>query len=235
MSREDELRHGLAVVRDRIARACADAGRDPGEVTLVVVTKTYPAADVALLHRLGVTDVGENRHPEAGRKRAELEAAGEQLRWHFVGALQSNKAAAVSAYADTVHSVDRVALVARLSRGAASAGRTVDCFVQVDLATHAAPTGRAGCAPADVAALADAVVAADALRLAGLMTVAPLDERPQDAFAELTRLSSALRRDHPSAVAVSAGMTDDLEPAIAAGATHVRIGRAILGERPPLR
>ncbi|MEZ0580973.1 YggS family pyridoxal phosphate-dependent enzyme [Nocardioides sp. MH1] len=233
MSRRDELAAGLAAVRERIERSCGTAGRDPGEVTLVVVTKYFPASDVALLADLGVTDVGENRHQEAEAKAAECAADGvEGLRWHFIGGLQSNKAAAVAAYADVVHSVDRAKLVGRLDAGAGE--RVVDVLLQVSL-DPPDREGRAGADPADLAALADRVAAADHLRLRGLMAVAPLGEDPATAFARLSAIRSELVASHPSADWLSAGMSGDLEAAIEAGATHVRVGTAVLGSRPSVQ
>jgi pyridoxal phosphate enzyme (YggS family) len=226
MTRRDELAAGLAETQERIAAACAAAGRDRSEITLVVVTKTYPASDVELLAELGVTDVGENRHPEAGDKADEVSAA---LRWHFLGGLQTNKAGAVARYADLVHSVDRVKLASSLSRGAEAAGRQLTCLVQVDFA--ATDPGRSGVVPAGIGGLADAIAAAPGLVLGGLMTVAPLGDDPAPHFEHLARLSADLRDDHPTATIVSAGMSGDFEAAIAAGATHLRIGRSILGER----
>lgn len=226
MSRRDEIATGLSQTEARIASACDAAGRDRSELTLIVVTKTYPASDVEILAELGVHDVGENRHPEAGDKAAEVEAP---VRWHFLGALQTNKAGAVARYADLVHSVDRIKLVNSLSRGAEAAGRTLTCLVQVDFAST--DPGRSGVAPSGVRDLAVAIDHAPRLTLGGLMTVAPLGEDAAPHFDHLVRLSAELREDHPDATIVSAGMTDDFEQAIAAGATHLRIGRAILGER----
>ncbi|MRJ77792.1 YggS family pyridoxal phosphate-dependent enzyme [Aeromicrobium sp. SMF47] len=227
MTRLDELRDNLAATEQRIAAACADAGRDRSEITLVAVTKTYPASDVELLAQLGVTDVGENRHPEAGDKAAAVEAA---VRWHFLGGLQTNKAGAVARYADVVHSVDRAKLVAALSRGAEAAGRTLTCLVQVDF--DATDPGRAGVVPDGVPDLAGAIANAPGLVLGGLMTVAPLGDDPAPHFDHLARLSASLREDHPDAGIISAGMSGDFEAAIRAGATHLRIGRSILGARP---
>jgi pyridoxal phosphate enzyme (YggS family) len=226
MTRQDELAAGLAETEQRIAAACAAAGRAREDITLVVVTKTYPASDVELLAELGVTDVGENRHPEAGDKAEEVAA---QLRWHFLGGLQTNKAGAVARYADLVHSVDRVKLVNSLSRGAEAAGRELTCLVQVDFAST--DPGRAGVVPSGIPEIAAAIAAAPGLALGGLMTVAPLGDDPAPHFDHLARLSSDLRRDHPEASIVSAGMSGDFEAAIVAGATHLRIGRSILGER----
>jgi pyridoxal phosphate enzyme (YggS family) len=234
-SRRDELAEGLATTERRIADACAAAGRDRSELTLVVVTKTYPASDVRLLTELGVSDIGENRHPEAGRKLDELRArpdwdAATDLRCHFLGGLQTNKAGAVARYADVVHSVDRAKLAGALSRGAEAAGRVLTCLVQVDF--DSTDPGRSGVVPAGVPELAATIAAAEHLTLGGLMTVAPLGDEPRPHFDHLVRLSLELRRDHPDATIISAGMSEDFEAAIAAGATHLRIGRSILGERP---
>ncbi|WP_200956301.1 YggS family pyridoxal phosphate-dependent enzyme [Nocardioides sp. Soil777] len=230
MTRADDLATNLAAVRRRIADACAAAGRSPDDVSLVVVTKFFPASDVRALADLGVTDVGENRHQEASDKAAECADLG--LRWHFIGALQSNKAAAVASYADVVESVDRSKLVGALDRGAGE--RTVDVLLQVSLD----PPGsdhRAGADPATLADLGAAVEAAEHLRLRGLMAVAPLGEDPAEAFARLADIRAGFLGDHPRATALSAGMSGDLEQAIARGATHVRVGSAVLGERPAVK
>jgi PLP dependent protein len=228
--RRAELAERLGVVRERLGTACAAAGRSVDEVTLVAVTKFFGAPDVRALAGLGVTDVGENRHQEAEEKAAEL--AGESLRWHFVGGLQSNKAAAVARWADVVESVDRVKLVNRLDGGAADRGRPLDCLVQVSLDGPGSSGSRAGCAPDDLPALAEAVAGAEHLRLRGLMAVAPTDEDPAAAFDRLADLHARVRADHPGATWLSAGMSNDLEQAVERGATHVRVGRAVLGERP---
>ena len=229
MSREEDLRSGLADTRARIRAACAAVGRSEDDVALTVVTKFFPASEVRLLADLGVTDVGENRHQEAEAKCAELTDLG--LRWHFIGGLQSNKAAAVAAYADVVHSVDRPKLVGGLQRGAHERGRDLDVLVQVSLDPPGADH-RSGVDPAALEDLATRLGEAGSLRLRGLMAVAPLGADPAEAFERL----AAIRRDfllaHPDAGWLSAGMSGDLESAIAAGATHVRVGSAILGPRP---
>ncbi len=226
--RREQLRSALAATQRRIAVAAGACGRDPAAITLIVVTKTFPGSDVELLADLGVRDVGENRHPEARNKAAEVRA---DLTWHFVGALQTNKAQAVARYADVVHSVDRTRLVDALSQGAHSAGRILDCFVQVSLDPPSEARGRSGAPPAQVPALADHVAGASGLRLQGVMAVAPMGAEAAGAFDRLVDSAAQVRAAHPGASAVSAGMSDDLEAAVAAGATHVRIGRAILGER----
>ena len=236
MTRRDELAANLASVEQRIVSACAKAGRDRHEITLIVITKTYPASDVELLAELGVTDVGENRHPEAQLKMEALLAMqanpSKRLpRCHFVGGLQTNKTNAVSRYADVVHSVDRLKLANALERGAAAAGRTVTCLVQVGLSDDA---GRSGAPAADVLAIAEVIDAAEHLILGGVMAVAPLGADAQTAFDELRSVSLAVRGKFPHASMISAGMSGDLEEAVQAGATHLRIGRSVLGERPLL-
>jgi pyridoxal phosphate enzyme (YggS family) len=228
MSRLGELRTNLVAVRERIARAAEAAGRDPGDVTLVAVTKTWPASDVRRLAELGVTEIGENRDQEARAKHAEC--ADLPVAWHFVGGLQRNKCASVAGYADVVHSVDRPALVEALSRGAGSAGRTIRALVQVALDDRPVP-GRGGIDPAGAAGLAAAVAAAPGLTLGGVMAVAPLGADPDPAFARLAEAAAEIRAGHPGAAMVSAGMSADLEAAVRHGATHVRIGTALLGHR----
>jgi pyridoxal phosphate enzyme (YggS family) len=230
-ARSDEVAANLDAVRRRITAACDEAGRDD-DVALVVVTKFFPASDVRILADLGVTDVGENRHQEAEAKAAECADLG--LRWHFIGGLQSNKAAAVAAYADVVESVDRAKLVGPLSRGAQAREAEIDVLLQVSLD----PPGsdhRSGVDPADLPDLADRVLGADLLRLRGLMAVAPLGEQPAAAFARLADVREAFVRDHPGATVLSAGMSGDLEAAITCGATHVRVGSAVLGPRPAVQ
>lgn len=239
--RTAELAANLVEVRERIARAAVAAGRPVKDVTLVAVTKTWPASDVRLLAALGVTDVAENRDQEAGPKHDQC--ADLALRWHFVGQLQRNKARSVAAYATVVESVDRPELVVALDRAASGHGRVLDVLLQVGLADvpdGASPAHRGGAHPHDVPALADLVLTCGSLRLAGVMAVAPLAEDgapvdPRSAFARLAQVSATLRAHHPGADVVSAGMSGDLEEAVASGATHVRIGTALLGGRSGLR
>jgi PLP dependent protein len=231
-ARERELSANLASVRDRIAVAEAAAGRPAGDVGLVVVTKFFPASDVRLLVGLGVQEVGENRHQEAEEKAADC--ADLDVAWHFIGGLQTNKAAAVARYADVVESVDRPALLARLDRGASERGGILDVLLQVSLdgpeAAH-----RSGIAPDELAALAEQVTTYDALRLGGLMAVAPLGADPDAAFGRLAEIRADFLRSHPEATRLSAGMSGDLEQAIRHGATHVRVGSAVLGSRPAVK
>jgi pyridoxal phosphate enzyme (YggS family) len=230
--RRAELAANLASVHARIEAACAAADRDPDEVGLVVVTKYFPASDVRLLAELGVTDVGENKHQEAQAKAAETADLG--LRWHFIGGLQSNKAAAVAGYADVVESVDRLKLVGGLNRGAHELDRVVDCLIQVSLDPEPAP-GRGGAAPGQVPELAAAIDQAGALRLRGVMGVAPLGSPATPAFERLAAVAAELRVGYPEATMISAGMSGDLEEAISCGATRVRIGSSVLGPRPSIQ
>ncbi|WP_104179823.1 YggS family pyridoxal phosphate enzyme [Arthrobacter sp. B0490] len=243
-----ELAMRLGDVRARIAAAAA--GRAAPD--LIVVTKYFPASDLRILARLGVADVGENRDQEAAGKAAELEDLA--LRWHFIGQMQTNKAKSVVRYAHSVHSVDRAPLVDALGKAMAAeqARRAaqglpdrpdLDCFLQftLDDGVSGVPSterdaprtrSRGGALPADAEDLARAVGAAAGLRLAGVMGVAPLGGDPADAFGRLLRISATVRAVDPSASAVSAGMSGDLEAAVAAGATHLRIGSDVLGPRP---
>ncbi len=231
--RRQELASRLAQVEARIRAACSAAGRDRAAVTLVVVTKFFPVADLELLADLGVGDVGESRDQEAAATVAELaEATRRALHLHFIGQVQSRKAGSVARYADTVHSLDRSKVVAALDRGAAAAGRRVQALVQVSLDED---PGRGGVRPQDVRRLADEVAQASSLDLRGVMAVAPLGADPAQAFARLQEVAAGVRADHPEADWISAGMSGDLEDAVAHGATHLRVGTAILGSRPLLR
>jgi pyridoxal phosphate enzyme (YggS family) len=237
--RRGDLATNLVQVRDRIAAACVAAARPVGDVELIAVTKTFPASDVVLLAGLGITEVGESRDQEAVTKIREVAAslAGPMLpllHWHFVGALQTNKCASVVTYASLVHSVDRLRLVTALGRAAGDPGvrrvLPVPCLVQVDLDEISRP-GRAGARPEDVDALAGAIASQAGLELAGVMAVAPLGVEPERAFATLAVIADGVRQRHPSATVISAGMSGDLESAVANGSTHVRVGAALLGSR----
>jgi PLP dependent protein len=226
--RREELAVRLADVRGRIAKACEVAGRDVGDITLIAVTKTRPASDVRLLSGLGLRDVGENRDAEAAPKAAQCSDL--NLTWHFVGQLQTNKCASVVRYASVVHSVDRARLVHALGRAARRAERVIDCLIEVSLDGDPA---RGGTRAGEVPALAEALEAESGLMLRGVMAIAPLGMAPAAAFARLLDSASAVRGVRPSATAISAGMSADLEAAVEAGATHLRIGTALLGDRGP--
>jgi PLP dependent protein len=217
------LAERLESVRGQVTDAARDAGRDPAALTTIVVTKFHPATLVRELADLGVQDVGENRQQDAGPKAAAL--ADLDLTWHFIGQLQSNKVRSVLEYASAIHSVDRTSLVDALD----SADRPVDVFLQLNLTDDPA---RGGVSPAGLDELAARVLAAPALRLRGVMAVAPLDEEPRSAFARVRDASDRLRRLAPAADALSMGMSADFRDAILEGATHLRIGTAITGNRP---
>lgn len=238
VDRRHELARNLSAVRARISAACAAAGRDPGEVTLVVVTKTRPASDVLHLAALGVHDIGENRDQEASAKAAEVAAAGVEVRWHFIGQLQRNKARSVVRYAYLVHSVDRVRLADALAE-AATRQRTAPLQVLVQVSLDGAP-GRGGALPDSddedegLARVLERAAGMPELVLRGLMAVAPPQWEPERAFARLAEIAAATRVRYPQADLLSAGMSGDVEQAIRYGATHVRLGTAVLGNRIPL-
>ena len=233
-SRREEVAANLERVRGRIAEACARAGRSADEVTLTVVTKYFPASDVRLLAELGVRHVGENRHQEAEAKA--VECADLDLVWHFVGGLQSNKAAAVAGWAAVVESVDRPKLLRGLSTGAPGRDRPLDVLVQVNLDPDAGDgSDRAGAAPDAVPGLARRVADTEGLRLRGVMAIAPMGADPVPSFAKLAEIAWQVRAVDASANWISAGMSNDLEAAVESGATHVRIGSAVLGSRPDKR
>jgi pyridoxal phosphate enzyme (YggS family) len=224
-SSNNMLAERLQIVRDGISKACAAEGRDSADVTLIVVTKFHPVSTMRELFALGVRDFGENRHQEAERKAEELQDL--EMRLHFIGQLQSNKAAAVRRYADVVHSVDRPALVTALGKASAE---PIECFLQLNLTDD---PGRGGVAPSELSELAELAAATASLRVMGVMAVAPLQVDPRQAFVKVRECSEALRAIIPEAVYISAGMSYDYAEAIAEGATHLRIGTAITGERPP--
>ncbi len=220
-----DLADRLASVDAAIADAVREVGRDPAELTRIVVTKFHPASLVRELAALGVRDVGENRHQEAAAKAAEL--ADLDLRWHFVGQLQRNKARAVRRYATSVHSLDRVELADALDR-AGEGGRPLDVFLELNLTDDPA---RGGVDPDEVERLAEHVLTLPGVALRGVMAVAPLGAEPRAAFARVRDASERVRAIAPEASAISAGMSGDFREAILEGATHLRIGTAITGKR----
>lgn len=236
------LEENLRAVRGRLDAAARAAGREPSSVALLAVSKTWPAEDVAALVAAGQRDFGENRVQELLAKAAALpelspaemamSAAG-GVRWHFIGQLQRNKAAAVARLGAVVHSVDRPQLVSVLDRAGQEGAAPVRVFLQVDLGGEPGDVAqRGGAAPSAIPELADAVAGAAGLRLLGLMAVAPRGADPAPAFERLAALAARVRSDHPGAVELSAGMSGDLEAAVAAGATVVRVGTALFGDRP---
>ena len=226
--REAVLAGNLAQLRQRIEQACVDSGRRSEQVTLIGITKTYPVTDAEILLGLGVVDLGENRATEARDKAAALPAAC----WHFVGQLQTNKAKLVARFASALHSLDRAPLVEALDRACTGSGRDqLDVFLQISL--DGDPT-RGGLSAEEVRPLADVVASTATLRLRGVMAVAPREADPFAAFGRLQEISAALQVEHPGASAISAGMSGDLEAGVANGSTHVRVGSALLGLRPPV-
>ena len=216
----------LAGVRSAVADAVREAGREPSAVTTIVVTKYHPASLVRELAALGVTDVGENRQQEAGEKAAELADLG--LDWHFIGQLQSKKTRAVLSFARVIHSLDRPSLVTALGN-ALSDGGSVDAFIQLNLTDD---PGRGGVQPDDLDAFAESVAATRGIRLRGLMAVAAIDAEPRAQFARVRELGERVRQVAPDATDLSMGMSGDFREAVLEGATHLRIGTAITGNRP---
>lgn len=217
------LEERYRLVTSRVSEAARVCGRDPSEITTVVVTKFHPVSLIRELYALGHRDFGENRHQEAVAKHAEtrdLEAV-----WHFVGQLQSNKAKAVAQYADVIHSIDRDSLLTKL----ADQDRHVDVFIEVNLTND---PGRGGVMPEGLPALVEKTLAVPQLTLRGLMAVAPQDEEPAASFARVNTLRENVLAIAPAATDLSIGMSGDFADAIAAGATHLRIGTAITGKRP---
>jgi pyridoxal phosphate enzyme (YggS family) len=226
--RRAELVTSLGAVRARIADACAAVGRDQRDVTLVAVTKTFPASDVATLVGIGVGDIGENKDQEARAKIEQLRDASLDIRWHMVGRLQSNKARSVASYAHAVHTIDRPKLVRALADAVGDRDEPLEVFVQVSMDGD---PNRGGVVIDRVPELADAVAERVELRLRGLMTVLPIGTDPDEGYERLAEVAAALRRQHPEADAISAGMSNDLEAAVRHGSTHIRVGTALLGRR----
>ncbi|HVV10376.1 YggS family pyridoxal phosphate-dependent enzyme [Amycolatopsis sp.] len=228
--RRAQLAESLAAVEARVERACAAAGRARDEVRLLAVTKTFPAEDAALLTDLGLTDLAENRDQEAAAKAADVARLrpDAKVRWHMVGRLQRNKARSVAAWAAEVQSVDSLRLAEALAKATLEREVPLDVLLQASLDGD---PGRGGCPLPELAQLADRVARAGGLRLRGLMAVAPLGADPAAAFETLAGAAERLRKRHPGATEISAGMSGDLETAITHGSTCVRVGTALLGGR----
>ena len=230
-NRLKDIQSNLEKINSRIAEACSRSKRNISEITLIAVTKTYPASDVDLLKQLGIENVGENKDQEASGKISQVK---EKFSWHFIGQLQSNKAKSVVTYAELVHSVDRLSLAKELQKSASAIAKKQKVLIQVDLDQSGPDPSRGGVWPADLAALAQFISQSENLELTGLMSVAPLGENPSEAFERLAQIRSDFLKNYPNAVILSAGMSEDLEAAIEHGATHLRIGSALLGERPKI-
>ncbi len=230
-NRLSEIQGNLDRIQTRISKACSAVGRNISEITLIAVTKTYPASDVDLLKQLGIENVGENRDQEAASKKSEVK---NEFKWHFIGQLQSNKAKSVVNYAELIHSVDRWSLAKEIQKSAQGINKIQPVLIQVDLDQTGPDPTRGGIWPAELSELASSICQASHLDLKGLMSVAPLGENPELAFARLNEIRVGFLKEHPQAQILSAGMSDDLEAAILHGATHLRIGSALLGERPKI-
>jgi len=228
MERRQELQMNLQEVERDISNACLAANRNRSDVTLIAVTKTWPASDVDLLAELGVTNVGENRDQEAKPKHEEVQAT--NLTWHAIGQLQTNKAKSVAAWADVVHSVDRTDLVMALRKVVVDREIPLGVLIQVNLDPN--PTeNRGGALPSELMDLAELISKSDGLRLRGVMGVAPLAGDDDRAFSQLHEFASQVKSSFPEANWLSAGMSGDFATALKYGATHLRIGSSILGNR----
>jgi len=228
MSRIEELSLNWTQTTAQVDAACVAANRNPADVTVIAVTKTWPASDVDLLAHLGVTNVGENRDQEAAAKKLEVQAS--NLIWHAIGQVQTNKVKSIVQWADAVHSIDRIDLVHALAKVMPARNRTLDVFIQINLDPQVR-LERGGLRDGDVLELAEQVCAVPGLNLMGVMGVAPLEGDVSEAFASLERSSLQLRQQMPAAQYISAGMSGDYEIALKYGATHLRLGSVILGHR----
>ena len=228
MSRKDQILSNLKSVKEKISAAAQAAGRSPSEITLIAVTKTFPVSDLEILHELGVRNFGENRDQEAAPKVGVLPA---DITWHFQGGIQSNKLKSISNWASVIHSVDKFKYAQMISQF--SVGKTKEIFIQVSLDTL--PQSREGVDPADLMQLAEQIMSLPNLEVKGLMAVAPLDQPTEQAFVRLQQIQQKFIQLYPAASSLSSGMSGDYELAISLGATHVRIGSSILGNRSPIK
>jgi pyridoxal phosphate enzyme (YggS family) len=229
MNRKAQLSERLAQINHQIIEACKKANRDVNEITLIAVTKNFPASDVEILAQLGIKNVGENKDQEAKEKFKEVQA---ELNWHFVGQLQTNKVKSVLQYASYIHSVDRPRLAAEINKVAQNLGQVAKVFLQVDLGGD--DPNRAGVAPAELAQFSEQISQMSNIEVVGLMAVAPLAVEPRAAFDHLSAIQSEFLKTNPTARLLSSGMSEDFEVAIEFGATHLRIGSLLLGVRPTL-
>jgi pyridoxal phosphate enzyme (YggS family) len=213
MSRREELAERLGQVQSSISRS---------DVTLIVVTKTYPVSDVQILHELGVRHFGENRSEEGSEKSVDVDAT-----WHFQGGIQSRKLRDITSWADVVHSLDNAG---HLSKLATAAQKSIGVFLQLSLDGD---PSRGGVLESELPALADQVLEATNLTLLGLMCVPPVAADPRQAFTEIFKTHQRFISRYPGATSLSAGMSGDYEIAMDCGATHIRVGSSILGSRAP--
>ena len=228
MSRKDQILSNLELVKERITSAAQATGRAPSEITLIAVTKTFPVSDLEILYELGVRNFGENRDQEAAPKVSALPA---DITWHFQGGIQSNKLKSISNWASVIHSVDKFKYAQMISQF--SVGKTKEIFIQVSLDTIL--QSREGVDPADLMQLAEQIMSLPNLEVKGLMAVAPLDQPTEQAFVRLQQIQQKFIQLYPAASSLSSGMSGDYELAISLGATHVRIGSSILGNRSPIK
>ena len=220
-TRKAEIAQNLQEVKERIQNAAKSVNRDPSEISLIVVTKTFPISDIEILRDLGEANFGENRDQEAGPKAKTIPAT-----WHFQGQIQSNKIKSICEWADVIHSISSEKEILRF----AQSPRKHQVFLQVSLDGQ---VGRGGASPADLTQLADLVNQSNNLELLGLMAVAPLGVEPDKAFADLAQINQEFAGQFPNSKYLSAGMSGDFEAAIKYGATHIRVGSSILGSRSP--
>lgn len=230
MNRQEELRRNLQDLEERISQSCNTSKRERKDITLIAVTKNFPASDIEILYELGIQDVGENRDQEASAKFAQVKKT---LTWHFIGQLQSNKVKSVVKYCNFIHSVDRISLAKEISKQAQLIKKTIKIFLQIDLAPTDA--NRGGVEAGELNSLAREVAKLPGVEIVGLMSVAPLNQEPKEAFSRLAVIRASFLKEFPKAAQLSIGMSDDFEDAINFGATHLRIGSLLLGVRPILR
>jgi len=230
-SRLSQISENFEKIQNRINQASKSSGRDPKEVTVIAITKTYPASDVDLLKSIGIDNVGENKDQEASYKYKEVKS---KFTWHFVGQLQSNKVKSVVQYADFIHSIDRLNLVKEIQKVCQKVNKIQKVLIQIDLDESQNDENRGGINPTNLNELAQEISNCPNLELSGLMSVAPLNMAAKDAFTKLKEIQSEFIKSYPLAKMLSAGMSDDLEEAVMHGATHLRIGSALLGERPKI-
>jgi len=228
MSRKTEIEENLNQVRQKITDAAAKSGRNPNEINLIVVTKTFPISDLEILYSLGVREFGENRDQEASVK---AKALPQDINWHFQGGIQSNKLKSICSWASVIHSVDQFKYAKIISEQPSVKARQI--FIQVSL--DEPPESRGGVDPAKLTELANQISSLPNLKVLGLMALGPVDREIEPAFARLQQIQAGFLTDFKDAVFLSSGMSGDYELAISYGATHLRIGSSILGNRAPIK
>ncbi len=225
------IAQNIEILRDRILRACEKAGRNRDDISVVAVSKTFDADRVREAAEAGIRDFGENYVQELQRKRTDLP---DDLRWHFVGHLQTNKVRQIADYVHLIHSVDNLRLAKELQKRAEKAGRTIDVLVEVHTTDEAT---KYGVAPEETAELVGQIAELDRVQVRGLMTMGPFSDDPNDSrpsFRQVVELKKSIEDRGWKRVSMdelSMGMTHDFEAAIEEGATILRIGTAIFGER----